>query len=275
MNEEHGDKNVKTEHEAKLHHVEHQHKENADKNGVSVSKINLWKSISAILAVLFVISILTHGFALKKESCEVSITNPGNAGDTLNAQEAQPSAKGPEPSAATTYLMDDDAVKGDPNAPVTIVEWSDYQCPFCQRFYEQTMPSIEKEYIDTGKVRFVYRDFPLSFHENAQKAAEAAECAGEQGKYYEMYDKLFTEGVSGGVNSFKSYAAGLGLDTGEFNQCLDSGKMAAETAKDEKDGQDAGVTGTPAFMINGKLIVGAQPFSVFKQAIDDELAKLG
>lgn len=167
--------------------------------------------------------------------------------------------------------IDDDAVLGDENAPVTIIEFSDYECPFCTRFYLNTLPQLKREYIDTGKVKLIYRDFPLSFHQNAQKAAEAAECAEEQGKYYEMHDKLFDEGVDGGVSSFKQYAKEIGLNAEEFNECLDSGEMASEVQKDFQDGQRAGVQGTPTFFINGKILKGAQPFEVFKQIIEEEL----
>mgnify|MGYP001559612259 CR=1 FL=1 len=168
-------------------------------------------------------------------------------------------------------LLDDDDVRGDEDAPVTIVEWSDFECPFCARFYQQTLPSIEEEYIKTGKVKLVYRDFPLSFHTNAQKAAEAAECAGEQGKYWEMHDMLFEQGVQGGVAGFKQYAKNLGLNTAKFDTCLDSGAMAGEIQQDMADGAAVGIQGTPGFIVNGKLVSGAQPFAVFKQVIDAEL----
>jgi len=168
--------------------------------------------------------------------------------------------------------IDDDAVKGDANAPVTIIEFSDYECPFCGRFYSDTLPQIISEYIDTGKVKLVYRDFPLNFHPQARKAAEAAECAGEQGKYYEMHDLLFEKGVSGGESSFKQYAKDIGLDSSEFDSCLDSGEMADEVQKDLDDGTAAGVSGTPGFFINGRQLSGAQPFSAFKTIIDEELA---
>lgn len=170
-------------------------------------------------------------------------------------------------------LIDDDEVKGSADAPVTIVEFSDFECPFCTRFYTQTLPQIEEQYIKTGNVKFVYRDFPLGFHANAQKAAEAAECAAEQGKFWEMHDKLFEEGVEGSVSSFKRFAADLGLDTTKFNDCLDSGKMESEVKKDMADGSAMGISGTPGFIINGQLVSGAQPFEVFKQIIDGELAK--
>ncbi|MBI2666940.1 DsbA family protein [Candidatus Woesearchaeota archaeon] len=183
----------------------------------------------------------------------------------------------PAPSAAPVdmdALVDDDTVLGKKDAPVTIVEFSDYECPFCARFHEQTFRELKKLYIDTGKVKFVYRDFPLSFHPNAQKAAEAAECAGEQGKYWEMHEKLFTEGVSGGVAGFKQYAKSIKVkDQKAFDSCLDGGETAAEIRKDFSDGQRVGVQGTPAFFVNGQIISGAQPLSVFQQVIDAELAK--
>lgn len=171
-------------------------------------------------------------------------------------------------------LIDDDSIKGDPNAPITIIEFSDYECPFCQRFYLTTYQQIVENYIDTGKVNLVYRDFPLSFHQNAQKAAEAAECAGEQGKYYEMHDLLFEKGVEGGIDSFKNYASEIGLNQAEFDECLDSGKMESEVKKDFADGQTLGISGTPSFIINGKILVGAQPYSVFEKEIEAELKKL-
>ncbi len=179
----------------------------------------------------------------------------------------------PSPTVNMESLIDDDAVLGDDDAPVTMVEFSDYECPFCGRFYSQTLPQIKEEYINKGKVKLVYRDFPLNFHPQAQKAAEAAECAGEQDKYYEMHDLLFTQGVQGGVASFKQYASQIGLNTAKFNDCLDSGKMISEIRKDLADGSAAGVQGTPAFFINGVEVSGAQPFQVFQQIIDAELAK--
>lgn len=176
-------------------------------------------------------------------------------------------------TAKTKVSLDDDPSKGSDNAPVTIIEFSDYQCPYCARFWRDTLPQIEEEYIETGKVKFVYRDFPLGFHQYAQKAAEAAECADEQGNYWDYHDKLFENQNALDTASLKQYAKDLGLDTAKFNDCLDSGKYASEVQKDFEDGQAAGVTGTPAFFINGQSVVGAQPFSAFKQVIDAELVK--
>jgi protein-disulfide isomerase len=160
---------------------------------------------------------------------------------------------------------------GDKNAPVTIIEFSDFECPFCERFYTQSYKQIKANYVDTGKVRIVFKHFPLPFHANAQKAAEASECAREQGKFWEMHDKLFENQNAISISSLKGYAADLGLDTSKFNSCLDSGKYASRVQKDASDGSAAGVSGTPSFFINGKSVVGAQPYSVFQQAIEAEL----
>ena len=168
-------------------------------------------------------------------------------------------------------LMDDDPIKGDIDAPVTIVEFSDFECPFCGRYYSQTYKQLENDYIKTGKVRYVFRDFPLNFHEHALKAAEAGECADEQGKFWEMHDKLFENQNALGVESIKGYAAELGLDTGKFNECLDSGKYESEVLNDLIAGQNYGIGGTPSFIINGQLVVGAQPYDTFKQIIEAEL----
>ena len=177
------------------------------------------------------------------------------------------------PSLNLDILIDDDDFEGNKDAPVTIVEFSDYECPFCEKFYRETLEQIRLKYIETGKVKLVYRDFPLGFHPQAQKAAEAAECAGEQDQYYQMHDLLFERGVVGGSSTFKEYAQDIGLDTAKFAACLDSGQMAQEVKKDASAGQQLGVSGTPSFFVNGKQLVGAQPFSVFQQAIEAELNK--
>lgn len=168
---------------------------------------------------------------------------------------------------------DDDPAKGPENAAVTIIEFSDFQCPYCARFYTQTLPQIEENYINRGKVRLVFRDFPLSFHQYAQKASEAAECADEQGRFWEYHNKLFENNDALDTESLKRYAEELGLDAPEFDDCLDSGKMEAEVKKDFSDGSRYGVSGTPSFFINGVNLVGAQPYSVFEQAIEQALTK--
>ena len=252
----------KEHHEKKEHHKpEHSKKEET----ITMSKTSMWKGVSGILAALLLISLFTGGFGIgSSNTVEVPTAAPGQP------SAAPPAA--PAPIVDVEQLLDDDAVKGDKNAPVTIIEWSDYECPFCARFYSDTYKQIDEKYIKTGKVKLIYRDFPLSFHQQAQKAAEAAECAGEQGKYFDMHDKLFEDGVVGGTTTFKQYAKEIGLDTSKFNTCLDTGAMASEVRKDFVDGQQAGVQGTPGFIVNGNLVSGAQPFSVFEQIIEAELA---
>lgn len=230
---------------------------------LTIKKVILWQAITAILGILLIISVFTKGFI----GCPAT-----GAAIAVAEEKEEPQTDDAEIPRAEVSL-DDDAVKGDENAPVTIVEFSDYECPFCGRYVTQTYPQIDRQYINTGKVKYVFRDFPLSFHQNARKAAEATECSGEQEKFWEMHDKLFQNQGNLDVSSLKKYAADIGLDTGKFNSCLDSGKYAQEVQKDLRDGSSYGVSGTPAFFINGIKIVGAQPFSVFKQIIDSELSK--
>lgn len=167
--------------------------------------------------------------------------------------------------------VDDDPSWGPTDAPVTIVEFSDYQCPYCARFYDETLPQIQASY--EGRVRFVYRDFPLtSIHPDAQKAAEASECADDQGRFWDYHDLLWANHLALGVDSLKAYAAQLGLDTATFDDCLGSGKNAQEVQKDYSDGISYGVQGTPWFFVNDVPVGGAQPFSMFQTVIDSALA---
>lgn len=159
--------------------------------------------------------------------------------------------------------------KGPETAPVTIVAFSDFECPFCARA-NASLDQVMQAYGDN--VRLVFRQFPLSFHANAQKAAEASLCADDQGKFWEMHDKLFAEQDELEVPELKAHAASIGLNQEAFDSCLDSGEKASVVAADLEAGQNAGVTGTPAFFINGRLLAGAQPFEQFQQIIDAELA---
>jgi protein-disulfide isomerase len=168
------------------------------------------------------------------------------------------------------------AGKGSEDAPVTIQLWSEFECPFSARFYRDTLPQIEEQYIKTGKVMFIYKDFPLSFHANAQKAAEAGKCALEQDKFWEMHDKIYDSagaGVKPTVENLKAWAGELGLKQGKFDECLDSGRMAAKVQADMQEGQQKGIRGTPGFLINDQPLSGAQPFSEFQKVIEAELAK--
>ncbi|MFN7131775.1 MAG: DsbA family protein [Myxococcales bacterium] len=158
--------------------------------------------------------------------------------------------------------------KGPENAPITIVEFSDFECPYCSRA-KKTVDKVMADY--AGKVRLVWRDFPLPFHAKAPKASEAAHCAGDQGKFWEFHDSLFDNQEKLSIEDLKATAKNLGLDTAKFDQCLDSGQYAGRIAENVQAGREAGVSGTPAFFINGKMISGAQPYEEFKRVIDSEL----
>ena len=162
--------------------------------------------------------------------------------------------------------------EGPANAKVTVVVFSDFQCPFCERFYTDAYKQIKSQYVDTGKVRFAFAHFPLSFHPNARPASNAAECAAEQGKFFEYHNKVFENQASLSDTSYKQWAQDIGLNATQFNSCYDSKKYDAVVDTELALGQRVGVSGTPSVFVNGKLIVGAQPFSAFKTAIDAALA---
>lgn len=159
--------------------------------------------------------------------------------------------------------------KGNPKAPVTIIEFSDYECPFCKRV-EPSVAEVLKVY-GPDKVRLVYRNFPLPFHSNARPAAEAAGCAAEQGKFWEYHEKLMAA-TDLSAESLKTMAGAVGVDQKKFDECVANQKYKDAVDKDIADGEEAGVNGTPAFFINGRMLDGAQPFEKFKTLIDEELA---
>jgi protein-disulfide isomerase len=179
--------------------------------------------------------------------------------------------------------VDDALFKGDKNARVTLVEFADYQCPFCARFYRETLPQIEENYIFTGKVKFFFRNFPLERnHPQAFKAAVAANCAGEQGKFWAMHHRLFTHQEELGAKDLLQHAKMLALDSSKFTRCLDSEESAAKVRKELAEGEKAGVKVTPTFLLGltepnnpkitiQKTIVGAKPYTDFKEAIDSLL----
>jgi protein-disulfide isomerase len=194
------------------------------------------------------------------------------------AQEQQ--AEPPVPSGPVEVPIDNATFAiGDPDAPVVIVEYTDFQCPFCTRHFQQTYPQILADYVETGIVRYVFKDFPLTnIHPQAVAAAEAARCAGDQGAYLEMHDLLFSRqdtwnGRTDTTTIFTEFADSLGLDTNTFSACLENHDHEEAVYADLQEGQELGVRGTPAFFINGFLLSGAQPFSTFQQAIA-ELAEI-
>jgi protein-disulfide isomerase len=168
---------------------------------------------------------------------------------------------------------DDDPSRGGPaDAPITIVEFSDFQCPFCSRA-ESVVDEVMKKY--GNKVHLVYRDYPLSFHPFAEKAAIASECAKDQGKYWEMHNAMFGNQSKLAVPDLVETAGGLGMDKDKFKTCLDSDKFKSEVQHDFQDGQKYGVSGTPTFFINGIMIVGARGVDSFSEIIDRELERGG
>jgi len=195
----------------------------------------------------------------------------------------------PAQTAPVDVSADDDPSIGPADAKVTVIEFSDFQCPFCgaasgthealiRQFNQQdptwtaAVPELKK-LAQEGKIRLVFRDFPLNIHPDAPKAAEAAECAEEQDRFWDYHDKLFENQEALSVDNLKQYAKDLKLNTAAFNECLDSGKMKADVDKDFADGAAVGVSGTPAFFINGRIVEGAQSFTALKKVIDEELAK--
>ncbi len=161
---------------------------------------------------------------------------------------------------------------GPAEAPVTIVEFSDFQCPYCSRI-APTLKQVTEKYGD--QVRFVFRQFPLNIHAQAQKAAEASLCANEQGKFWEMHDAMFADQRNLGVDQLKEKATQIGLDGAAFAECLDSGRTAEAVSADLQAGSALGVSGTPATFINGRPLSGAVPFEQLAALVDEELARLG
>lgn len=189
-----------------------------------------------------------------------------------------------QPQQMVRISADDDPIIGDPNAPITIIEFSDFECPFCERFSAQTLPLIQEEYIDKGLVKLVYRDFPLqNIHPNAVITALAAECADDQGAFKGMHDILFASRSEWGkadsqsiVGVLVGYADAIEIDTDEFESCVVMGTHIDDIRKDIEDGRAYGITGTPGFYIGNDdigyvQITGAQPFESFKRVIDAQL----
>jgi len=239
----------------------------SEEKTITIRKDDLWKYLSFFL---FAVVLIGGVFLFTGNSDDGSINgNPVAQGQGQGQDEGKASAS-----------VDDDAVLGDPDAPVTIIEFSDYQCAYCGRHYTQTLPLIKSEYIDTGKVKLVFRDFPLaSLHPMAIPSAEAAECvrdvAGNDEAYFEYHDIIFENQNLLSTDNLKSWAKNLGYN---IDSCLDSGKFKNEVQKDSVDAQSAGFGGTPGFLImksgakEGTPLKGAYPFSAFQQIIEAELA---
>jgi len=248
-----------------------------------------------VLWVLVIAALILSGINLYRN---FSLSNKiqafivsGNEGDNNNGSVSQKDSQDKGNSLENKKISaDDDPFLGPEDAKVVVIEFSDFQCPYCaaavgtQKTLVQRFKSIDsswepavlklKEWAREGKIKFVYRDFPLSqIHQYSQKAAEAAECAHQQGKFWEYHDTLFAHQDKLDVDNLKKYAKELGLNVSEFNKCLDSNEMRDEVMNDLKDGINYGVNGTPTFFVNGKIVEGAQSFSVFEEFINQELSK--
>ncbi len=183
----------------------------------------------------------------------------------------------PSQAKAPEFLIQaDDVVRGDPKAPITLVEYSDFTCHFCKKWFHDTFPKLLSKYIETGKVRFVYRDFPRGFG-SPLRAADAARCAGEQNAYWPMHDRLFNSNGQFSPENLNKFATELKLQQGQFSQCLDSHKYFSDIEKDLKDAGSLGIRGTPAFVLfptqvsddpNLIVIPGAFPYETFKEEIE-------
>ena len=176
----------------------------------------------------------------------------------------------------SVHLLPDAASLGSVNAPLIMIEFSDYQCPFCRRHHETTFEELRKKYVATGQLRYVSIDFPLDMHENAVKASFAAHCAAEQGKFWEMRDAMIEHNDHLKPEDLSQYAVKLELDPESLNRCIDSGRYKSAVEQNQSDGRSVGITGTPSFVlgrlkdgrVEGTLIVGAQPFSTFETQIE-------
>ncbi len=243
-----------------------------------------------VLAVALVVASLAMSFSvvtasdnLSKSIGKIQINVAAPSGGGQPAPTVLPTIVPPAPQIDAKELTKTFAgAEGSDNAPVSMVEFSDYQCLFCRRAFEDSVKQIRDNYVKAGKVKLYFKDFPLKeLHPDAEAAANAARCAGEQGKYFEMHDKIFAGQGSSALGTvsipasvYPQYASELKLDAAKFKACVDSGKYANEVNADLAQGIAVGVSGTPTFVVGGKLIVGAQPYSVLKQALDAELAKV-
>jgi len=250
---------------------------------ITVKKSTYNRLIMAIISVA-IISAFLGGYVVGGETAEPKEIIIKEAVQVSQAKQTTQEQFGPQ--IIRNISLDDDPMKGDPNASITIVEFSDFQCPFCAKFHETTLPQIEQNYISTGKVNFVYRDFPIqSIHPNAVTASLASECSDDQGKFWEIHDMIFKNQrnwqgleIAESANLFKEYAIDIGLDMDEFDSCMTSGKHFEEIQNDLNDGRTYGVTGTPGFFVGNEKIgftklIGAQPYSSFQKVIEQQLVR--
>jgi len=258
---------------------------NQNKNGkVSIKKSTFNGLIIGLIVVVGVAAFFAGSYTSNLSSNQISEEDLEQAIAKLELKILQNQLSTEQPILPVKISADNDPIIGNPDAPITIIEFSDFQCPFCARFYTQTLPLIHEEYIEQGKVKLVFRDFPIqSIHPNALPASVAAECANEQGKFKEMHDTLFEnqnewsrQETANALSLFSQYAKEMQLEQEVFDSCLINGKYIEEIRKDLEDGQNYGISGTPGFFVGNDQIgyvkmEGAQPFESFKKVIDSQL----
>lgn len=256
--------------------MENQSWQSAPKTDQNGSIFNAPPKTTFALGVMMGISVVSlFGFiwAFSAYRSEVGgSTSTKTATNTNTAAAANPAAAAPT-GPIDVSVANDDWILGNKNAKITLVEFSDFECPFCSRF-KPVVDQVMQEYKD--KVRVVYKHYPLTtIHPNAQKAAEAAECAGEQKaeKFWEMHDKLFANNTNLSIENYKTWAKDIGLNASKFATCIDKGEKAADVQADQAYADTIGVTGTPTSFVNGYIISGAQDYSYVKNLIEQELAK--
>ena len=258
-------------------------------NEINSEKISIKKStfnglVVALIGITIIATFFAGVYVSNFDSNQVSEEELQEAISKLELKLLQNQLPTGQPTPIVKISADDDPVIGDPNATISIIEFSDFQCPFCARFHIQTLPSILEEYVDQGKVKLIFRDFPIqNIHPNALPASVAAECANEQGKFKEMHDELFDNQkewsgleTANAMSLFSQYALEMGLEQEIFDSCLTNGKYIEEIRNDLNDGRTYGVSGTPGFFIGNDQIgyvelKGAQPFESFKKVIDAQL----
>lgn len=238
----------------------------------------VWGNPYVASAIIVGVALIVAGFIISGKRGGSRDSGTVGAGAPSAAVPQQPSA--PQPGAPAAPGPKVAATWGDTpilnkNAKVQLIEFGDFQCPFCGRFFTDTFSQIKKKYIDTGKIAYQHRDYPLPFHQNAQKAHEASRCALEQSEkqYWAIHDWMYLNQNTLEVTTLKTQAKTLGLNASKFDQCLDAGKYAAAVKKDYDAGTGYGVSGTPSFFVSGELVVGAQPYATFEQKIDAALAQ--
>lgn len=224
------------------------------------------------ILLLIVLGILTFGLGFATGYWVRGRSSPAEAAVAQSGTQAQPSVESTRPKVTRYEIpVDDDPSLGPADAPITIIEFGDYECPFCRQWYVEVLPKLMSKY--PQQVRFVYRDFPLSsIHANASPAAVAANCAAEQDAFWQFHEKLFSMEQGLSTEAYQQYARQLGLDMDAFETCLRDGRYQDEVEADFEFAARLGVRSTPTFFINGIAIVGAQPVEIFEQVIDLELA---